>query len=272
MPALATFANVERPSSPAHVRKAATPRSISRTDPLSATSTARSRSRGMSNVRTKSQPVPRGITASSTSSSGERPFTTSFTDPSPPTTTRSFAPPATASAARAESRPGPSDMRASPSRPFDAARCAISGHRFPVVPAAEAGWTRKTVSAPLMAVATRGRGVQRDLRHAVDRGPQLLVADADELPLDHDVAHRQEAPAVDLPKRGDSEERRGLHLHGENAALRPALVLPLVGVVEEIAGDDRPHAERLARLLRDVNRFVNQLPARGRAMRLAADE
>jgi len=44
-------------------------------------------------VRTKSQPVPRGITASSTSSRPAIPFTTSLTVPSPPTTTSRLAPP-----------------------------------------------------------------------------------------------------------------------------------------------------------------------------------
>ena len=74
------------------------------------------------------------------------------------------------------------------------------------------------------------------------------------------------------PQRGECEERRGLHLDGEDAALRPALVLAPVRVVEEVARDDRPHAERLVRVLGDVHGLVDELPARRRAVRLAADE
>src|SRR6476619_1378176 len=223
-------------------------------------SRARSRSRGMSNVRTKSQPVPRGITASSAVAPGSRPFTTSFTEPSPPTTTRRVAPPATASAASWVSRPGASEISASPSRPLAAARCAISGQRLPVVPPAEAGLTRKTV-CPLMTVAARGGRVERDLGHPVDRGPEVVVGDPDELAFDDDVAHRQQAAAVDAAQRRQREERRSLHLDGEDPALRPALVLTFVRVVEEVAGDDRPDAVRLARVLRDVDGLVHALPA-----------
>src|SRR5262245_23680599 len=272
MPALATFTNVELASPPAHVRYVATPRSIARTEPASATSTAPSTSWGMSNVRTKSQPVPRGITASSAAAPGARPFTTSFTEPSPPTTTRSVAPPATASAASSESRPGASEMSASPSSPFAAARCAISGQRLPVVPPAEAGLTRKTVRPALMAVAAGGRRVERDLRHAVDRGPEVFIGDAHELALDDDVAHRQQTPAVDAAKRRQGEERCSLHLDGQDASLGPALVLTPIRVVEQVAGDDRPDAVQLAGVLRDVHGLVHEQPARGRAVRLAADE
>ena len=68
------------------------------------------------------------------------------------------------------------------------------------------------------------------------------------------------------------EERRGLHLDREHPSLRPALVLPLVRVVEEVARHDRADAKRLSGVLRDVDRLVDELPARGRAVRLAADE
>ena len=70
----------------------------------------------------------------------------------------------------------------------------------------------------------------------------------------------------------EREERRRFHLDGEDAALRPALVLALVRVVEEVARDDRADAQRLVRMLRDVHGLVDELPARGRAVRLAADE
>ena len=65
MPALATFANNELTSSPLHERYVARPRSMARDLPASATCNASSSFVGMSNVRTKSTPVPRGITASS---------------------------------------------------------------------------------------------------------------------------------------------------------------------------------------------------------------
>ena len=90
-------------------------------------------------------------------------------------------------------------MSASPSSPRAAARCAISGHRLPVEPPAAAGLTRKTVR-PLMAVARRGRRVERDPRHPVDRRAELLVGDPHELALDDDVAHGEQAAAVHAAK------------------------------------------------------------------------
>src|SRR6266571_5327213 len=95
IPTLATFANQRVSSAPDQPRNETRPRSIVRVVPCSATSTAPSSLRGIEYVRTKSQPVPRGITASSTSRPAI-PFTTSFTEPSPPTTTSSTAPPSTA--------------------------------------------------------------------------------------------------------------------------------------------------------------------------------
>ena len=74
-------------------------------------------------------------------------------------------------------------------------------------------------------------------------------------------------------RRAEREERRRLHLDGEDAALRPALVLALVRVVEEVARDDRADAHGLVRsCFADVDGLVDELPARGRAVRLAADE
>ena len=77
---------------------------------------------------------------------------------------------------------------------------------------------------------------------------------------------------LDAADRADREERRRLHLDREHAALRPALVLALVRVVEEVARDDRADVQLLAGLLRDVHGFVDQLPRSGRAVRLVADE
>ena len=72
--------------------------------------------------------------------------------------------------------------------------------------------------------------------------------------------------------RGDREQRGRLHLDGEHAALRPALVLALVRVVEEVARDDRADVQLLSDLLRRVHGAVDDRPRRGRAVRLVADE
>ena len=71
---------------------------------------------------------------------------TSFTEPSPPTTTSSRAPPSAASRASSARWPCRSLRSASPSSPVAAARRASSGQRRPVAPFADAGLTRKTVS------------------------------------------------------------------------------------------------------------------------------
>jgi hypothetical protein len=74
-----------------------------------------------------------------------RPSTTSWTVPSPPTTTRSVAPSRTASAASPPSWPGAVENTLRPVSPSSCARRSSSGHFFPVEPFAEAGLTRKTV-------------------------------------------------------------------------------------------------------------------------------
>src|SRR5919197_2794903 len=178
------------------------------------------------------------------------------------------APVAAASRASSVSCPDRSETSASPVSPKLAARCAISGQRRPVDPAAEAGLTRKTVSELM---AGRGRR-ERDLRHAIDCGAELLVGDALELALDDDVAHRQQAAGLHAPQRSDGEEGSGFHLHGEDSAARPALVLAAVGVVEEIARDDRADTDLLLGRLRHVDRLVYQLPARRWTVRLASDK
>ena len=67
------------------------------------------------------------------------PFTTSFTEPSPPTITRSCAPSPDGLRGERARCPGSSEMRASPVSPSAAARCEISGQRRPVEPPAERG-------------------------------------------------------------------------------------------------------------------------------------
>ena len=56
----------------------------------------------------------------------------------------------------------------------------------------------------LVAVVTRRCGVECDPGHAVDGRAELVVRDPDELALDHDVAHGQEAAAVDAAQSAAS--------------------------------------------------------------------
>src|SRR5580704_7642342 len=129
------------------------------------------------------------------------PLTTSLRVPSPPTTTSS-PPSAAAAAASSISWPGRSERIGSPPRPSARARASSSGQRRPVVPLPLAGLTRKTAlrliatagGSPLGERGSLGDGdVERERRHPVDGGPQLLVGDAREDALDDDVAHRQQA-------------------------------------------------------------------------------
>src|SRR6266550_8163363 len=208
-------------------------------------------------------PVPSGIVASATPVSAT-PFTTSFSVPSPPTATTMVAPPATALRASSIRCPGRSEKSVSPLRPRRAARWASSGQRLPVPPLSDAGLTRKTVES------VRDRDVEGDSRHPVDGGPQLVVGDALELALHDDVADGQQAPGLDAADRADREERRSLHLDGQDAALRPALVLPAVRVVEEVAGDNRADVQLLPDLLRNMHGAVDDRPGGGGAVRLVA--
>src|SRR5579862_216829 len=265
MPTEPTFANQRSASAPSQVRYATRPASIVRTSPSSATRTASSKRVGMRYVRTKSMPVPIGIVASSTSLPAT-PLTTSFSVPSPPTATTRRAPESTAARASSIRWPERSERCVSPSSPSSAARWASSGQRLPVAPLSDAGLTRKTVCS------VSGGDGERDPSHAVDRRSQLVVADACEDTLDHDVAHREQAARFDAAQRADREQRGGLHLDGEHAARRPALVLPLVRVVEEVTGDDRPDVHLLVELLGRVHRAVHERPGRGGAMRLVVDE
>src|SRR5947208_1767689 len=217
-------------------------------------------------VRTKSQPVPRASTASSTSPRPATPFTTSFTEPSPPTTTRSDAPPSAACLDSSVRWPGRFEKSASPVRPALTAVWWISGQRRPVEPFADAGLTRKTV------LVLSCDGGKRHPRHPVDCGPQLVVGDPLELAFDHDVADGEQAAGRDPAQRAEREEDGRLHLDAEDAPARPALVLPLVGVVEEVARDDRADAHRLAELLRHVHRAMHERPRRGRDVLVCPDE
>src|SRR5205807_7259666 len=139
--------------------------------------------------------------------------------PSPPTATTSSAPPATASRASSRRCPTASEKTASPVSPAAAARRASSGQRRPVAPPSDAGLTRKTVASVIV-----GDRRERELGHLVDRLAHVLVGDPHELALDDHVAHDQQAAGLQLAERAQREQHRRLHLDGEDAAVRPALV------------------------------------------------
>src|SRR5262245_41417999 len=204
-------------------------------------------------VRTKSPPVPRAIRASSTSRPA-MPLTTSWTVPSPPTTTSRSA---SAAALRASSVrwPGRSERSASPLRPRAAARWASSGQRRPAAPFSAAGLTRNVTR--LMA---RRDGRKRDSRHAVDSRSEVVVGDpGDRLTMHGVVADGQKAAGLHPAQGPDREQHGRLHLDAEHPALRPALVPPGVGVVERVARDDRADLQRLVELLRRVDGGVDEL-------------
>ena len=85
----------------------------------------------MSNVRTKSQPVPARDDGELDVAAPITPLTTSFTGPVAADDDQERGALADALARPVLECPGPSEMSASPSSPRAAARCAISGHRFP---------------------------------------------------------------------------------------------------------------------------------------------
>src|SRR3954452_12736267 len=199
---------------------------------------------GMPSARTKSSPVPRGMIPSSGSGvrvAASSPFATSCTVPSPPTATTSAAPSSAACRASSASPPGPPLISTCGSRPKSRACRSSSGQCLPVAPFADAGLTRKTARLSGAVTSVRvGGGRQRQLGHLVDCPLHVLVGYPHELALDDDVADDEQAARPDLPQRADGEERGRLHLDGEDASVRPALVLAGVGVVEDVARHDRP--------------------------------
>src|SRR3954462_7342428 len=264
IPTLPTLTKWRTASSPLHCRYATRPTSIVRVFPSTAIPTPSSKRDGIPYVRPKSMPVPSGMVASSVAAPARMsPSTVSLIVPSPPTATTRPAPSRAACSASVEMWPGPVESSVSPLRPRPAARCASSGQRRPVTPLSDAGLTKK--AGPLM---VGGDGRERDTRHPVDRRAELVVGDPLELALDDDVADGEEAARLHLSQGAEREEDRSLHLDGEDAPVRPALVLLAVGVVEDVARDDRADVHRLAELLRRVDRAVDQLPVGGGAMRL----
>ena len=103
--------------------------------------------------------------------------------------------------------------------------------RLPVEPLADAGLTRNTVGVTEAPTVRGDRlqsvpwgspacdGPQGQLSHLVHRCAHLLIGNADELALDHDVAHRQHAAGLHLAERTEREQHGGLHLDGKDAAL-----------------------------------------------------
>ena len=159
------------------------PRSIVRVCPSSATRTASSTSLGIPNVRTKSQPVPRGMSATVGGSSTREAVhdlvdraVAADDDEQLGAAVRRLA------GELAELPAALGDERVA----FEAARGRLVRDLRPappVEPLADAGLTRKTVVAP-RASRSGGHGVERELGHLVDRLPHVLVRDAEELALD----------------------------------------------------------------------------------------
>src|SRR6266571_7277188 len=113
--------------------------------------------RGIGNVLAKSEPVPTGRNARRASwvrrspSCARKPFTASFSVPSPPTATTVLAPAASASRARSVACPRRS-VRCTSNAPPSSLRRSVScvRQRRPVFPFEEAWFTMKTVSAAMV--------------------------------------------------------------------------------------------------------------------------
>src|SRR6478735_1159335 len=218
-PALATLQKIRAAGAPSQSVKRTRPRSTVRTAEPAATATARSTCLGMPNVFTKSQPDPRGITASSASgataaSPSKKPFATSETVPSPPTATISRAPSRSAARVSSDACPAASVARTSRSRPRAAAALAISGQRRAVRPLSDAGFTTMTPAAVALMVVHRGR--QRQPGHPLDGRGEVIVADPHELLTADEIRDDQDAGGRDAAERGDREEHRRLHLDRED--------------------------------------------------------
>ena len=144
----------------------------------------------------------------------------------------------------------------SPSSPRCAARCAISGQRLPVAPLSDAGLTRKTVSLMTGVAVARATRVIRSTAAFISSSVIRLNSPSTTMSLTV-----EQAAGLHAAERADGEERGGLHLDGEHTALRPALVLALVRVVEEVARDDRADVHLLAHLLRRRGRRRGSAPS-----------
>jgi hypothetical protein len=195
-------------------------------------------------------------------------LTTSFSVPSPPTETTSPAPSRAACSASSirtwtlgeERRALEPELRCAVRVPASAGRGAAAGRRVDEEDDPVSGTFR--CPTPLLC-----HGRERDARHPVDRRaqPSSVIRVTR---LDDDVADGEEAAGVNLLQRPEREEDRSFHLDREDAAVGPALVLPAVRVVEDVARHDRADVHRLAHLLRGVHGAVDEPPVRGRAVRL----
>ena len=226
---------------------------------------------GCRRLRTKSLPVPRGSIASSTSS---RARPSSRSRPRSPCRRRRRR-----RAARRRRRPPPARQLGEVAGRLGDERVARSAERRR--PALASSGQRRPVDAVRRRRVDEEDGAANGLAVAVASATRVIRSTAarsssSEMRLNSPsttmslTVSRQ--PAWTPRSAPTREQRRGLHLDREDAALRPALVLALVRVVEEVARDDRADVHRLAHLLRGVDGAVDQLPARGRAVRLVRDE
>ena len=147
-------------------------------------------------MRTKSQPVPRGITASSPAVAARDPVGDLVDGAVAADDDEQLAPSSAASRASSARWPGRSEKSASPSSPGVAA--AVGELRPALAGRAVVG---RRVDEEDDSVGVRSVlaviGRERELGHLVDGRAQLLVGDALELALDDDVADGEEAAGRD---------------------------------------------------------------------------
>ena len=99
---------------------------------------------------------------------------------------------------------------------------------------------------------------------------QLVVGDAHQLGAPDQIGDGQDAGRLDRPQRTDREQHGGLHLDRQHAALGPAQVAFRIGVVERVGRGDRAHVRPDAEPLGGVDGAVREAEVRCGGMRLAA--
>ena len=156
--------------------------------------------------------------------------------------------------------PARSERSASPASPRAAARWAISGQRRPVEPPAEAGLTRKTVACangrrPAVAVSS----AIRVIRSTAARSSSSEIRTNSPSTTMSLTVRRQ---PVWTPRSAPSVKSTAASI---STARMPRFdqrsYWPLVGVVEEVARDDRADAQRQVARLRDVDGLVDRAPS-----------
>ena len=226
----------------------------------------------MPNVRTKSQPVPRGTTATS----GRR------VDPDEPVRDLVDRPVATDDdeQPRAGERRLARELGEVP-RPLAEERVALEpGRRGPPRELGPAAPGRPVRRRRVDEEDVLGRLASAVMAVTVASASSVIWSTAFRIsssvmrtnsPSTTTSRHDQHAAGLDLAQRPEREEHGGLHLDREDPAVGPAPRQALVGLVEDVARDDRADADRLAELLRLMHRLVDEPEVGCRRVRLAAD-